>query len=415
MSNGYKKVATYEATKEECDHVLLLYSGGLDTSVMLKWIQDEFECEVTTLTINIGQDECFDGIKEKALALGAKEAIVIDAREEFAEECLKKAIKANGQYQEEYHLFCPLGRVMISDVAVRVAQEKGIKVIGHGCTGKGNDQVRFDSYIITLDSSLKVIAPVREWGLGREEEIAYAKEHNIPIPRTVDKPYAHDDNLWGRSSEGAEIEHIHETPDLENFLKMCVPPEKGPDKPEMVKISFKKGVPTALNGKKLPLVELIPEVNKIGGKHGVGISYVVEDRIIGIKARNVFEEPGAAILIAAHKALERIVCTKEETTFKPGIDKEWGELCFSAKWHNPLMDDLNAFIDKMNERVTGDVTVKVYKGHIAVTALDSPFSLVDENLATFMKSDSLNQNASAGFIEMYNLSQQTYYKMQDKD
>ena len=411
MSKSYKKVASYEATKKECDHVLLLYSGGLDTSVMLKWVQEEYDCDITTLTIDIGQQSDFKGIKEKALKFGAKEAIVVDAKEEFAKECLAQAIKANATYQGAYHLFCPLGRVTISKVAVQVAHEKGLHIIAHGCTGKGNDQVRFDSYMTTLDPNIKVIAPVREWGLGRDEEIQYAKDHNIPIPRSIEKPYAHDDNLWGRSSECGEIEYLNVEPPLEKFLHLCNTPEKAPNTPETVKISFEKGIPTGINGKSLPLTTLIANLNKIGGKHAVGITYLVEDRIIGIKARNVFEEPGAHILIQAHKALEQTIATKEENIFKPMIDKKWGELSFGAKWFEPLMEDLNAFIDKVNEKVTGEVTVKLYKGKATVTAMSSPYSLLDENFATFMKNGYLNQNAAPGFIEMYNLSQKTAHKV----
>ncbi len=409
---NYQKIASFEAHPKKGDHVLLLYSGGLDTSVMLKWIQDHYQVEVSTLTIDIGQKANFSKIKEKALKLGAKEAIIIDAKEKYAKEVLAKAIKANATHLGGYHLFCPLGRVTISEVAVQIAQQKGVQIIAHGCTGKGNDQVRFDGYIHTLDPSLKILAPVREWALGRDEEIAYAKKHNIEIPRTIEKPYAHDDNLFGCSSECAEIEEIDVSPPLEKFLQLCNTPENAPDSPEAVTVTFEKGVPVKLNDKALPLTQLLTTLNQIGAKHAIGISYVIEDRIIGIKARNVFEEPGAHILIKAHQSLEQLVCSKEENAFKSPIDAKWADLCFSAKWFDPLMDNLNAYIDQVNDKITGEVTVHLYKGVASTTALKSPNSLVDENLATFMKNDALNQNASAGFIEHYCLATKTAHQVQ---
>jgi argininosuccinate synthase len=410
----YHKIASFEAHPKKGDHVLLLYSGGLDTSVMLKWIQDHYQVEVSTLTIDIGQKANFNKIKKKALKLGAKEAIIIDAKEKFAKEVLTKAIKANGTHLGDYHLFCPLGRVTISQVAVQVAKQKGAKIIAHGCTGKGNDQVRFDSYIHTLDPDLKILAPVREWSLGRDEEIAYAKKHNIEIPRSIEKPYAHDDNLFGCSSECAEIEEIDVSPPLEKFLQLCVTPENAPDSPATVTISFEKGVPTKINDMAVPLTQLITSLNQIGANHAIGISYVLEDRIIGIKARNVFEEPGAHILIKAHKMLEQLVCSKEENAFKSLIDQKWADLCFSAKWFDPLMNNLNAYLNEVNAKITGEVTVHLYKGVASVTALSSPNSLVDKNLATFMKNDVLNQNASAGFIEHYCLATKTAHQISQK-
>ncbi len=408
----YQKIASFEANPKKGDHILLLYSGGLDTSVMLKWVQDHYGVSVSTLTVDIGQKANFSKIKEKALKLGAKEAIIIDAKEKFAKEVLTKAIKANGTHLGGYHLFCPLGRVTISKVAVQVAKQKNVQIIAHGCTGKGNDQVRFDSYIHTLDPNLKILAPVREWALGRDEEIAYAKKHNIAVPRTIEKPYAHDDNLFGCSSECAEIEEIHVSPPLEKFLQLCNTPENAPDKAESITLAFEKGIPTKLNDKALPLTQLIVELNQIGAKHAIGINHVLEDRIIGIKARNVFEEPGAHILIKAHKELEQLVCSKEENAFKSLIDEKWADLCFSAKWFDPLMDNLNAYLEPINAKITGEVTVHLYKGMASITALKSPNSLVDENLATFMKNDVLNQNASAGFIEHYCLATKTAHQMQ---
>ncbi len=407
----YQKIASHEAHNGEVDHVLLLYSGGLDTSVMIKWIQDEYQAQVTTLTINIGQGANFEKIKQKAIKLGVKDAITIDATDQFTELYIKKAIKANASYQGDYHLFCPLGRAIISKIAVQVAKQKGIKVIAHGCTGKGNDQVRFEGYITTLDPNLKVIAPVREWGMGRDEELLYAEKHGIPVPHSIEKPYSYDDNLWGCSAEGGEIEEIEQIPPLHKILKVCNTPESAPNMPQNVKIGFKKGVPTSLNGEKLPLTQLIQKLHPLGAKHGIGITHLVEDRVVGLKVRGIYEQPAATILIKAHQELEKLTSTKEENQFKQQIDTKWGDLCYSAKWFEPLMKSLDAFIDQANQKVTGEVTIKLYKGTATITAVDSPNSMIDKNLATFMKNDLFNQNASAGFIELYNLPQKMANKI----
>ncbi|MFA5842213.1 MAG: argininosuccinate synthase [Candidatus Gracilibacteria bacterium] len=405
MNKSYQKVASHEASKEEAKHVLLLYSGGLDTSVMLKWIQDEYQADITTLTVDIGQQADFEAIKQKALNLGVKEAVVIDAKQEFANHFVTKAIKANASYQGDYHLFCPLGRAIISQIAVQVAKEKNIPVIAHGCTGKGNDQVRFEGYITTLDSHLKTIAPVREWAMGRDEEIAYALKHKIPIPQTKSKPYSYDDNLWGCSAEGGEIEDFDQTPPLENILKICKQPEEAPDRAVSFKIGFHQGIPTQINGEKMALHELIAVLNHWGAEHGIGVVHLIEDRLIGLKVRGIYEQPGAAILIEAHKNLEKLVSTRDENEFKYKLDQQWAYFCYGAKWHEPLMEAFNAFIDKVNEKVTGEVSVKLYKGTVTVTAVSSPYSLINKNFATFMKDSLFNQNASAGFIELYTLPQ----------
>lgn len=410
----YKKIASHEASKEEASHALLLYSGGLDSSVMVKWIQDKYDADVTTLTVDIGQIADFEFIKQKALNLGAKDAIVIDAREEFATHIISKAIKSNVCYQGNYHLFCPLGRVITSQIAVKIAQQKGIKVIAHGCTGKGNDQVRFESYITTLDPTLKTIAPVREWSMGRDEELEYAEKHNIPVPNTSKKPYSYDENLWGGSAEGGEIENTGTTPPLENILKICKTPQQAPDLPQTIKISFEKGIPIKINGEEFPLHQLILTLNKIGAEHAIGIVPLIEDRLIGLKVRGIYEQPGATILIEAHKNLEKLVSTRDENEFKQIIDQKWAYTCYSAKWFEPIMENLDAFIDKMNEKVTGEVALKLYKGSVTVTAVTSQNSLFNENLATFMKNDLFNQNASAGFIELYSLAQRTAYKVKNQ-
>lgn len=408
----YAKVASHEATKGSFKKCLLLYSGGLDTSTMLKWIQDEYEAEIITLTIDLGQRaDDLEAIKQKALNLGASEAIVVDAKDEFAEILLSEAIKANADYQGGYHLGCPLARVMISKLAVRYAEQYGCEVIAHGCTGKGNDQVRFEGYITTLNPDLKTIAPVREWGMGRQEQIEYAAKHGIPIKQTSECPYSYDENMWANTGEGGEIENPALTPKYDNILQWCNTPEKAPDDAEEVTISFSKGVPISLNGEEMKLSEIIMACNTIGAKHGVGVTTLIEDRLVGLKVRGVYENPGAAMLISAHKKLEMLVSTREENEFKTFLDQKWAYMTYAAKWYDPVMYHIHAYTNSQNKKVDGSVTLKLYKGTITVIHLESPYSLFKENLATFNRSPDFNQNASAGFIEIYNLAQKTAFNV----
>lgn len=411
---NYHKVASHEAQKGTFDRCLLLYSGGLDTSIMLKWIQEEYECEVIALAIDLGQNaDNMDAIKDKAYKLGAADAIVYDAKEEFAQLCAE-SVKANADYQGGYALGCPLGRVMISKLATQIAAEYGCEVIAHGCTGKGNDQVRFESYITTLNPDLKIIAPVREWAMGRDEELEYAEKNGIPVEQTKKVPYSYDENMWANTGEGGEIEDPKEIPPLENIMKWCNTPQNAPDETELVKIGFEKGIPVTLNGDELPLVDIIQTLNKLGGKHGVGYFHLIEDRIVGLKVRGIYENPAAHILISAHQDLEQLVSTREENELKNGMDQKWAYLTYGAKYFEPVMDNIRAFVDEQNKKVTGEVTVRLYKGNCEVVALESDNSLFDENLATFNKSADFNQNASAGFIELWNLPQKTAYQLKKK-
>jgi argininosuccinate synthase len=406
----YIKVSTHEAHKGAFSKCLLLYSGGLDTSVMLKWIQEEYDCEVVALTVDIGQTaDNLDEIKQKALNLGAVEAIVYNAKKEFAEAQLSMAIKANADYQGGYALSTPLGRIIISQIAVAMAQKYDCQVIAHGCTGKGNDQVRFESYVTTLNPKLKIIAPVREWGMGRLEEIKYAKKHNISVKQNAGSPYSYDENMWGNTAEGGDIENPTIEPDVASILQWCKPVEKTPNEPVILKVEFAKGIPIALNGCKMVLDQLIAQCNYLGAQHGVGVVQLIEDRLIGLKVRGVYENPGASILIAAHRKLEQLVSTRQENEFKTLIDTKWAYLLYAAQWFEPTMQHLSAYIDSQNNKVTGSVTVKIFKGTITVVSLESPYSLLDANLATFEKNSLFNQNASAGFIEIYNLPQKTAY------
>lgn len=400
----YIKVASYEGKKGEIKKVVLLYSGGLDTSVMIKWIRKQYDAEVIALTLGIGQQaDDLEEIRKKALKLCAIKAIIIDAKDEFANEYIAKGIKANGSYQGRYYLSTPLGRPLLAKWAVKVAMEEGADCIAHGSTGKSNDQVRIEGTALALNPDIKVIAPVREWSMGRDEELEYAKKHDIPVKQTTEKVYSYDDNMWGVTGEGGEIEDPSRIPPLEKILSVCTLPENAPNTPQYMEIEFVKGLPVALDGKQMKLADLITYLNKEGAKHGVGIVHHIEDRVVGLKVRGVYEAPGAEVIITAHKNLEKYVSTRLENEFKSIVDTKWGYLCYGALWLEPLMDDLNAYIDKVNQKVTGKVTVKLYKGGVEAVAVETPNTIFEEKLATFMASEAFNQNASAGFIELYTL------------
>lgn len=400
----YTKVSNYEGRKGEVKKVVLLYSGGLDTSVMLKWIQEEYNAQVVALTIDIGQQaDDLEEIRKKALKFGAVKAIVIDAKNEFAYHYIAKGIKANASYQGKYHMSTPLGRPLLAKLAVQVAREENCDTIAHGCTGKGNDQVRIEGSVLTLAPEMKLIAPVREWSMGRDEELKYAKKYGIPVKQTASKPYSYDDNMWGVTGESGEIENPELIPPLDKILQVCQLIENTPNKPQYIKIGFVKGIPVNLEGKHLGLTEIILKLNALGAKHGVGVTHHIEDRLVGLKVRGLYEAPAAEIIINAHFNLEKYVCTRVENEFKAEVDNKWAYLCYGALWYEPLMDDLNAFIDKINEKVTGTVTVKLFKGLAEVVAVSTANTIFDEKLATFMRNNAYNQNASPGFIEIYTM------------
>jgi argininosuccinate synthase len=402
-TTSYIKVASYEAKIGEVKKILLLYSGGLDTSVMLKWIQDNYKARVITLTLDIGQQkDDLEAIKKKALKFGAIKAIVLDAKEEFANDFLAKGIRANASYQGDYHLSTPMGRVVLAKKAVEVAQKEGADAIAHGCTGKGNDQVRLDGYILTLSPKTKIIAPVREWQMDRNEEIKYAQKHGIPVPASKNFPYSVDDNMWGMTWEGGEIEEPELISPIEKFLTTYTLAKNAPDKEEFVQLSFNKGIPVALNGKKMTLAKLIIELNAIAGKHGVGVVHIFEDRLVGVKNGGVYELPAAHVILKAHKHLEKFVNTRQLNELKETMDVKWGYLCYAALWYDPVMDAINAFNDKVNEKVTGEVTVKLYKGSAKAVAMKSPFGLAHTSF-TNVGGYAFNVNASASFTEIYTL------------
>ncbi|HEV2074683.1 MAG TPA: argininosuccinate synthase [Thermoleophilaceae bacterium] len=406
-----RKIASYQADPERVGRVLLLYSGGLDTSVMLRWIQERYGAEVVALTVNLGQPgEDFDAVRGKALDLGAIDCQVIDAREEFAERYVLPAIKANALYGGGYPLFTALGRPLIAGLAVEHARETGCDTIAHGCTGKGNDQVRIEATVAALAPELGVIAPVREWRMGREEEVAYAREHGIPVKGgTEAPPYSIDDNIWGRSSEGGPIEDLSEPPH-DDVFELVTRPEDAPDEPETVAVEFERGRPVALDGQRLGLVELLERAGELGARHGVGIVDHVEDRIVGLKVRDLYEVPAAAIVLTAHRELERLVGTIHQNELKRDLDARWAFLVYAGLWHEPLLEDLNAYMESVNRHVTGTITIKLYKGNATVVARESPAALYDPALAGFGESGGLfSQEASPGFIELWSLQSRMAY------
>jgi len=382
--------------------VVLAYSGGLDTSVSIKWIQEKYDADVITVTLDVGQQDDFKAIEEKAKKLGVLRHYSIDAKHEFTTQYVFPAIKANALYEGKYPVSSALSRPLIASKIVEFAKKEGAVAVAHGCTGKGNDQVRFDVTIRSLAPDLKIIAPVREWKLNRDEEIKFAEANGIPIPVDINSPYSMDQNLWGRSIECGVLEFPdHEPP--EEIFEWTVPPERSPDSPEYVTLSFENGVPYAINEEEMGPVVLIETLNKVAGKHGVGRIDHMEDRLVGIKSREVYECPASTVLLEAHKDLEKIVLTRHEVLFKQQIDAQWTFLAYTGLWMDPLRDDLEAFINTTQERVNGEVKVKLYKGGLRVVGRSSPMSLYDLNLATYDIRTTFDQSWSPGFIELWGL------------
>ena len=380
---------------------MLAYSGGLDTSVMIKWLQEKYNAEVITATVNVGQPENLAEVEEKANNLGVSKHYSIDAKDEFATDYVFPAIKANALYEGKYPISTSLSRPLIAAKMVEIAEKEGATGLAHGCTGKGNDQVRFDVTIGSLAPDLKIIAPVREWDMTRAEEIAYAKAKGIPVS-TAAKKYSIDQSIWGRSIECGVLEDASQEPP-EDAFEWTVAPEKALNTPEYVTIKFEAGVPVALNKEKLAPLALIETLNKTAGKHGVGRIDHIEDRLVGLKSREVYECPAATVLLEAHKDLEKLVLTRHEVLFKQQIDSQWTFLAYTGLWVDPLREDLEAFINKSQENVHGEVRVKLYKGGLQVVGRSSPMSLYDQNLVNYNIKTGFNQSYSKGFIELWGL------------
>lgn len=388
-------------TKEK---IVLAYSGGLDTSVAIKWLLEE-GYDVIACCLDVGERKNLDFIKEKALTMGASASYTIDAKEEFANDFALIALQAHAYYEGKYPLISALSRPLIAKKLVEVAEKEGATAIAHGCTGKGNDQVRFEVAIHSLAPSMKVIAPVREWKWSREEEIAYAQKHEIPVPIDLDNPFSIDQNLWGRSNECGILENPWIAPpevayELTNSL------ETTPDTPDTIEIEFLAGVPVALNGVSLSLSELIIQLNTLAGKHGVGRIDHIENRLVGIKSREVYEAPGAVTLITAHKELEDLTFVRDIAHFKPLIEQKITEMIYNGLWFNPLTEALVAFLKTTQQYVNGTVRVKLFKGHAIVEGRKSLNSLYDEELATYTSADTFDQEAAVGFIKLWGLPTQ---------
>nr|WP_206698912.1 argininosuccinate synthase [Shouchella lehensis] len=383
------------------EKVVLAYSGGLDTSVAVKWLTDK-GYDVIAVGLDVGEGKDLEFVKQKALTVGAIQSYTIDAKKEFAEEFVLPALQSHALYEQKYPLVSALSRPLISKKLVEVAEQTGASAVAHGCTGKGNDQVRFEVSIQALNPDLKVLAPVREWAWSRDEEIEYAKANNIPIPIDLDNPYSVDQNLWGRSNECGILEDPWATPP-EGAYELTAPLEKTPDTADTIEIHFEKGVPVAIDGQAMPLDELILSLNNLAGKHGVGRIDHVENRLVGIKSREVYECPGAMTLIKAHKELEDLTLPKELAHFKPVIEKKLTELIYEGLWFSSLQPALQAFLKESQQHVTGIVRVKLFKGHAIVEGRKSPYSLYNEKLATYTPDDEFDHNAAVGFISLWGL------------
>ncbi|AIZ61140.1 argininosuccinate synthase [Bacillus safensis] len=381
--------------------VVLAYSGGLDTSVAVKWLQEQgYEVVACCLDVGEGKDLAF--VQQKALQVGAVQSYMIDAKEEFAEEFALTALQAHTMYEGKYPLVSALSRPLIAKKLVEVAEKENAVAVAHGCTGKGNDQVRFEVSIKALNPDLEVLAPVREWKWSRDEEIDYAQKHGIPIPINLDSPYSIDQNLWGRSNECGILEDPWAAPP-EGAYDLTNPLEKTPDTPEIIEITFEKGKPTAIDGIQYSLSDLILHLNEVAGQHGVGRIDHVENRLVGIKSREVYECPGAVTLLKAHKELEDLTLVKEVAHFKPIVEQKMAELIYNGLWFSPLKEALDAFLQETQQNVTGVVRVKLFKGHAIVEGRKSPYSLYDENLATYTKADEFDHDAAVGFINLWGL------------
>lgn len=395
------------------DVVVLAYSGGLDTSVAIKWLEEKYGFKVITLTLDIGNVPNLEAIRQKALNLGAIKAIVVDAKEAFVKSFVFPALKADALYEGKYPLATALGRPLIAQLLVETAKREGAVAVAHGCTGKGNDQVRIDVSVAALSPELKVIAPAREWKMSREQTIEYAQAHNIPVPITKASPYSIDENLWGRSIECGVLEDPSCEPPEDAFA-WTTPLERTPAYPDYLEITFHKGLPVSINGKELDPVALVQRVHDLACQHGIGRIDHIENRLVGIKSREVYEAPAATVLLKAHQALEDLVLAKEQLRFKAKVAMEYADLIYNGLWFTAMREDLAAYVESTQKYVTGTIRVKLFKGNCQVVGRRSPYSLYDYSLATYDKGDAFDQSASPGFIYVWGLPVRTQSKVQQR-
>ncbi|MCX7715056.1 MAG: argininosuccinate synthase [Clostridia bacterium] len=398
------------------EKVVLAYSGGLDTSIIIPWLKENYDCEVIAVCGDVGQGKETEGLEERAKASGASKLYIEDLREEYVKDFIFPTLKAGAVYEGKYLLGTSHARPIIAKRLVEIALAEGASAICHGATGKGNDQVRFELTIKALAPHLKVIAPWRIWDIkSREDAVDYAEAHNIPIPVTKKDLYSRDRNIWHISHEGMDLEDPANEPQLDNLLKLTTPPEKTPDKPRYVTIGFEKGIPVSIDGKAYEPVALVEELNKIGGEYGVGIADIVEDRLVGMKSRGVYETPGGSILYAAHEELEYLCLDRMTQSFKRQAAIKFAELVYDGNWYTPLREALSAFVDSTQETVTGEVRLKLYKGHISPAGAKSPYSLYNEDIASFGDSRELySHKDSEGFINLFGLPLKVRAMMMEK-
>ena len=391
--------------KKEIKKVVLAYSGGLDTSIIIPWLKENYNnCEVIAVSADVGQESELEGLEEKALKTGASKLYIEDLRKEFIEDYIYPTMKAGAVYENTYLLGTSFARPVIAKRIVEIALKEGADAICHGCTGKGNDQVRFELTIKAFAPDMTIIAPWRIWNIkSRDEEIDYAEAHNIPLKITRETSYSKDKNLWHLSHEGLDLEDPANEPQYDKILELGVSPERAPDQPTYLTLSFEKGIPVALNGEKLDSIELMARLNKIGGENGIGIIDIVENRLVGMKSRGVYETPGGTILYKAHELLEMLCLDKDTQHYKQQVAMRFAELVYNGQWFTPLREALSAFVDKTQETVTGDVRLKIYKGNIINAGMKSPYSLYSEEIATFGEEDVYNQHDAEGFINLFGL------------
>ncbi len=393
------------------DKVVLAYSGGLDTSVAIKWVAEKYDMDVVTLSIDLGVEGDFESIRQKALKVGAVKAQVVDARDAFINDYVFPALQADAIYEGQYTLATALARPLIAKLLVDTARQEGATAVAHGCTGKGNDQVRFDVSVAALAPQLRVIAPAREWGMTREETIDYAQRHRIPVPATVDSPYSIDENLWGKSIECGVLEDPWVEPPEEVFT-WTKSPNDAPNEPCYVEIGFERGIPTSLDGQELSGIALVEKLNALAGEHGVGRIDHVENRLVGIKSREIYEAPAATVLLSAHLALEQMTLSKDQLRFKQKVAQEYADLIYNGLWFSALHRDLAAYVQSTQRHVSGTVRVKLFKGKASVLGRKSPKSLYSYGLATYDAADEFDQSAAEGFIRIYGLPAKTQAQVQ---
>jgi argininosuccinate synthase len=390
------------AQPNEKEKILLAYSGGLDTSVAIHWLKEKYGCDVVTVTIDVGQSDDLKDAMRRAKAIGAAKSWIIDVKKEFVEDYLLPGLKANALYEGNYPLSTAIARPLMAAKLVEMAKRLGATSIAHGCTGKGNDQVRFEVSIMALAPDIKILAPTRDWGMSREEEIGYAKQHGIPIPVTVDKPYSIDESIWGRAIECGILEDAWVEPP-EDIYEWTKGHANSPDKAEYVEIGFVQGKPVSVNGEDMDFLDIIYKLNEFAGSHGVGRIDHIENRLVGIKSREVYEAPAALVLIKAHQDLESLVMAKDLLHYKKVLEQHYSDLVYNGLWFSPLKEALDAFIEKTQELVTGTVKLKLFKGSAVVVGRESPYSLYNTQLSTYDKSDAFDHSAAKGFIYVWGL------------